>query len=177
MKLEVVMKAKDVVVVFTSKSIKTMLAEGGSGNWRANEKKLCRCVWIVAVRNRHARRREGTEAHGSGFLIGQISGLKPSVNPEQPSRFVIAFDRYAELDLPNAWRKGHRNPVAYTTLGDLGIDLEKLRWKVPPNNGNATETKSVREDDVPSVLIAKARQMIAQSLSISPSAVKISVEF
>ena len=173
------MKAKDVVVVLTSKSLETMVKEGGSGNWRANENKLCRCHWIIAVRNRHSRRREGNEEHGSAFLIGRITGLKPSVNPEQPDRHVIAFDKYAQLDLPNAWRKGHRNPVAYATLEDLGIDPDKLKWRQTPPGPRAvapTEAKNMVEDQTPAEFVENTRQMIARFLSIAPSAVKISIE-
>ena len=171
------MKTKDVVMVFTSKSIETMLREGGSGNWKASEKKLCRCVWIVAARNRHARRREGNEEHGSAFLIGRIVGLKPSVNPEQPNRFVIAFDRYGELNIPNAWRKGNGDPVAYTTLDDLGIDLKEIRWKVLPSGiGEPESANKGAKHETPGAVIAKAKQTIAQSLSIPFAAVRISIE-
>ncbi len=173
------MRDKDVVMVFTSKSIETMIGEGGSGNWKANEKRLYRCRWVVAVRNRHSRRREGNEEHGSAFLIGRIAGLKPSANPDQPTRLVIAFDKYAQIDLPNSWRKGNRNPVAYTTLEELRIDPEKLRWKEIAANRRAakhSEPKGHVERQAPAAVLEEAKQMIARFLSVAPSAVKISIE-
>src|SRR5271155_1166617 len=111
--------AKDVVMVFTSKSLETMESEGGSGNWAARKDRLEHAKWLVAVRNRNSNWSQGDEAHGSAFLIGRITGAKPSP-PSEPNRFVITFDEYAEIDIPKAWGN-NRNPVTYTSLTDLGI--------------------------------------------------------
>ena len=67
----------DVVMVLTSKSIETMVSDGGSGNWRANEDKIRRCRWVVAARNRHSDWSEGNEDHGTAFLIGRVVGVRP----------------------------------------------------------------------------------------------------
>jgi len=117
---------EDVVMVLTSKALPTMVSEGGSGDWSANEDRLRRCRWLVAVRNRHSDWSEGHEDHGTAFLIGRIVGVKPGVDISE--RFVIVFDRYAELNLPDRW-PGHRNPVAYSSLEKLGIDPAQLEWK------------------------------------------------
>src|SRR5277367_5379168 len=114
----------DVVMVFTSKSLETMKQEGGSGNWAANKDRIKHAKWIVATRNQKSTWTQGTEEHGSAFFIGRISGIKQAPAPEN-TRYVIVFDRYAELNLPGAWT-GDRNPVAYTDLEALGIDPDKL---------------------------------------------------
>src|SRR5580692_1750476 len=106
----------DVVMVLTSKCFETMVAEGGSGNWKANEDRIRRCRWVVAVRNRHSDWSEGKEEHGTAFLIGRVVGVKPSRHEDESDRLVIVFDRYATLNKPNAWPAGHRNPVAYSSL-------------------------------------------------------------
>ena len=85
---------KDVLMVFTSKSLATMQHEGGSGNWAANKDRLRHAKWIVATRNEKSNWSQGTEAHGSAFMIGRVSGIKPAPAPEQ-NRFVVSFDRYA----------------------------------------------------------------------------------
>ncbi len=169
--------SKDVVMVLTSKSFETMVAEGGSGNWKANEDSIRRCRWIVAVRNRHTDWSQGKEEHGTAFLIGKVVGVKPSA--EHKDRLVIAFDRYASLNKPNAWPNGFRNPVCYTTLEDLGINSEELKWKEFPGSSRAAvSSKEEAEPDrqLPSAVLEKAKLMIAASLSIAPSAVKISIQ-
>lgn len=168
---------KDVVMLLTSKSLDTMFSEGGSGNWKANENRIRRCRWIVAARNRHTDWSQGKEDHGTAFLIGRVVGVKPS--SEYEDRLVIVFDRYASLNMPNVWPSGYRNPVCYTSLEKLGVNSEELEWKDFPGNSQATiaqskERKSERQP--PSAVLEKAKLMIAASLSIAPSAVKISIQ-
>jgi hypothetical protein len=155
---------KDTVMVFTSKSLETMRLEGGTGNWAAKEERLKHSKWVIATRNQKSDWAQGEEPHGSAFLIGRVSGVQPAPAPEE-GRFVIGFDRYAELNIANAWTN-NRNPVAYTSLDALGIDPEKLDWDVLPG-----ETSSK-----PRIVIDQARLMIAQALSIAPEAVKITVD-
>jgi hypothetical protein len=165
------MAMRDVLMVFTSKSLTTMRQEGGSGNWAANKDRIRHAKWIVATRNEKSGWSQGKEGHGAAFLIGRVSGIKQAPAPEQ-NRFVIAFDKYAELNLPNAWT-GSRNPVTYTDLAALGLNPDDLVWEefVPlqleERVGNVSE---------PSVVIDRARSMIAQAFSISPNAVKITVD-
>jgi hypothetical protein len=162
----------DVVMVFTSKSLETMEQEGGSGNWAANKDRIKRAKWIVATRNKKSGWTQGDEDHGSAFLIGRVAGIKPAPPPES-NRFVVVFDRYAELNLPNAWT-GHRNPVTYTDLATLGIDPEKLEWKEFIGAAGDLE-HSVVPGITPGTVIDQARAMIAHALSINPEAVKITV--
>lgn len=165
---------KDTVMVFTSKSLETMQAEGGSGDWKSDEERLKHMKWFVATRNQRSGWTQGDEEHGSAFLIGHVVDIKPS--PSEPKRFVIAFDRYAEIHVPNAWTHD-RNPVAYTNLETLGINPEELQWK--PFTGKAVDCEfpaahnytASRVGDV----IDQARAMIASSLQISPDAVKITI--
>jgi hypothetical protein len=167
----------EVVMVLTSKSFETMRAEGGSGNWRANEESIRRCRWLVAVRNRHSDWSQGDEDHGTAFLIGRVVGVKPSLHPEEKDRLVIVFDRYAQLRKERAWPSGHRNPVAYTTLKALGIQPDTLEWKDFTQRSRLLEASNGQTKcESPADALERARHLIAQSLSIAPSAVKISIE-
>lgn len=168
---------KDVVMVLTSKSLETMISEGGSGNWKANENRIRRCRWIVAVRNRHTDWSQGKEEHGTAFLIGRVVGVKPS--PEYADRLVIVFDRYASLNKANVWPSGFRNPVCYSTLEKLGINSDDIKWKDFPGTvqtSTASKEEAESERQLPSAVLEKAKLMIAASLSIAPSAVKISIQ-
>jgi hypothetical protein len=163
---------KDVLMVFTSKSLATMRQEGGSGNWAANKDRLRHAKWIVATRNEKSNWSQGAEAHGSAFMVGRVSGIKPAPAPEQ-NRFVVSFDKYADLDIPNAWT-GSRNPVTYTDLATVGVNPDALDWKdFDPRHSS----DSAVSPNKPSLVIDRARSMIAEAFSISPDAVKITVAF
>jgi len=165
-------RMKDAVMVFTSKSLETMRLEGGTGNWAAKEERLKHSKWVIATRNQKSNWAQGEEPHGSAFLIGRVNGVKPAPAPEE-GRFVIGFDRYAELNIANAWTN-NRNPVAYTSLDALGIDPEKLEWKPFEIQNEAFPSETSNK---PRIVIDQARSMIARALSIDPEAVKITVDF
>jgi hypothetical protein len=160
----------DTVMVFTSKSLKTMKIEGGSGNWAANKRRVEHVKWLVATRNHKSNWTQGDEEHGSAFLIGRVTGVMPASAPEE-GRFVIVFDRFAELNIPKAWTN-NRNPVAYTSLNTLGIDPDKLDWK---DFVTAPVSSEIPTMLAPATVVDQARAMIANALSISPDAVKITV--
>jgi hypothetical protein len=160
----------DVVMVFTSKSLETMKQEGGSGNWAANKDRIKHAKWIVATRNQKSGWTQGTEEHGSAFLIGRVSGIKPAPAPES-NRFVIVFDSYADLSLPDTWT-GDRNPVAYTDLKTLGINPDALEWK---DFGGLREGSEGTSGTTPAAVLDHARMLVANAFSVSPDAVKITV--
>ena len=118
-----------VVVVFTARPIEEILEHGGSGDWRLDPERAKRAVYLVCTHNgRNPASRARTPAHGAATLIGRIAGVAPS--PEEPSRWLIKISEYIVLTpaIPNIWGKsGHlRYPVWYTTLEELGIDLNGL---------------------------------------------------
>jgi hypothetical protein len=67
------MTMKDVLMVFTSKSLTTMKQEGGSGNWAANRDRIRHAKWIVATRNEKSSWTQGNEGHGSASLLRSTS--------------------------------------------------------------------------------------------------------
>jgi hypothetical protein len=126
-----------VVRLFTGKCYKTIVAEGGFGHWRASEKSILSCSYVLAVRNRHSKWAENSEehgaSHGTAFMIARIVGLKPSPVPRFSGRFVIVFDRFARLSRPNSWPARMQNPISYTDLDSLKLDLTDLTWQEFPS--------------------------------------------
>ena len=99
----------DTVVVFTSKNLETFFGEGGSGDWVANEDRLAKCSYLVAVANAHSNWSvHSQEKHGHAFFIGKILGVKPVST--SPKRLIIQVSEYAEIDISDSWG-GQRNPV------------------------------------------------------------------
>jgi hypothetical protein len=115
------------VVTFTARPLEWILADEGSRDWRLDAERARRCEYLVCTQNRHnADFGAPTAPHGAAFLIGRISDVVQS--PERPGRWLIKISEYIECNVPNTWGKsGHlRYPVWYTTLEDLGIDLDTL---------------------------------------------------
>lgn len=122
--------SQEIPVVFTAKSVETLLAEGGTSAWRLDRNHARQCAYVVCTRNAKAEWVEGPEPHQSAFLVGKISDVVPA--PDRPERYLIQFREYARVDIPNVW-KGDRNPIRYSTLQELGIDPVKLKWQPIPN--------------------------------------------
>ena len=129
--------AHSAVVTFTAKNLQRILDDGGSRDWRLDADRARRSAFLVCTQNRHnVGSGAPTAEHGHAFLIGRISGVVPSPSPEQPDRWLIKISEYIACDIPNIWAKfGHlRYPVWYTTLEELGIELDTLPpfEKLPP---------------------------------------------
>ena len=124
-----------VLVLFTSKLVSTIFNEGGTQAWVLNQAHARRCFYAVLCRHTRGRnappKDQVPEPHGSAFLVGRISDVKPakSAHPNAiKDRWKIVFDEYVEICVPNVW-KSWRNPVKYMTFEELGIDIERLDFK------------------------------------------------
>jgi hypothetical protein len=131
------------VAVFTNRGLPRILSEGGTQAWALKPENAKKYTYVVCAQNRD----DGdwgapTHAQGQGFLIGRLKDVLPS--PEgRPGRYIITFDEYAEIDVPNMayqWR----NPVRYIELSEFGIDPDKLKWKrnLPHTDGEPPRAAS-----------------------------------
>ena len=116
----------DTVMVFTGETFDELRLRGWSGNWVAGLARVQSMEWFVATRSNGRTNRRAGHRHRSGFFLGRVSGAGAAPFPEV-GRVTIYFDRYAAIDVPEAWVR-IRNPVAYVALKDLGIEPEKLEW-------------------------------------------------
>ncbi|WP_280220655.1 hypothetical protein [Nocardia neocaledoniensis] len=121
---------ENAIVVFTGKSAEKILREGGSQAWKLDPSRARRCEWLVCTQNAHNYEdyADGAAPHGSAFLVGRISRISPSTDPGCEDRWLIEIDEYARIDQPKVWG-GERNPVRYTNLAGLGIDLDEVEFK------------------------------------------------
>jgi len=170
---EAVPMSDEVLAVLTYKSVETCLEVGGTQSWALDRAHAMRCKYVVLCRNGKHARVEGTEDHRAAFLIGTISDVVRA--EEREGRWLVAFDRYALLDRLNVWTGG-RNPVAYTTLEKLGIDLASLTFQDAPNP--ATSTHDELEEHAASLhglTIAQAKAALAITFGVKPEAVEITI--
>lgn len=143
--------SENAVIVFTGKSFDSVLKEGGSQSWKLDAGRAKRCEYLVCTQNAHNPEAyaDGTEPHGSAFLIGRISRISPATDGE-PSRWKIQFSEYARVTVPNVWT-GDRNPVRYSTIESLGIDVGNLDFEqfqeeqVRPDTARASAGLTIRE--------------------------------
>lgn len=170
-------KNTHVIAVFTGKSVETILEEGGSSAWVVTPSKVENYEYVVCCRS-GVDWAEGSEEKGTAFLIGRISEVVPS--PIAPQRWLIRFSEFAEVEFPDAW-KGWRNPVRYTTLNNMGIDLSGERFKPMPRHGPAHHTpkkiptKKIATSEIVGMTIAEAKRGLANTFGVTPDAVEITI--
>ena len=168
--------AKDnaAVVVFTADTREKILYEGGSGDWVVSAKKADSCKYIVCCRKPNwSNRKEGISARAA-FLIGRVAGLRErpdSGNDRDQMRYLIQMADYAELEKPGVWRDDVRNPVAYSTLDDLQIDLRGLKFKPMPAGADTTNESSGAKQ----MTLADAKKGLAATFGVSPDDIEITI--
>jgi len=164
----------DTLIVFTARSPERIIREGGSQAWLLNPARAKLCAWLVCTQNRHNPDHEfsdATEPHGCGFLLGRISGVRPS--EEDEGRWLISISEFARINYPDLWDHG-RNPVRYTSLGELGISLDGVQFQPMPTS--AEPRPPVGSQRVPPTLtIAEAKRALAASFGVKPEAIEITI--
>ena len=164
------------IAVFTGKSVERLLQDGGSGSWVLNPKNARPHRYVVCVRNQHGTHAGGEEAHGSAFLVGTISGFDRLGSEKGVERWRIQFDRYALIDRPDVWNN-RRNPVRYTTLGELGIDPTELDFQpAPAPAGASADREPEPARAVRKLTIAEAKEGLAAMLGVSLEAIEITIK-
>jgi hypothetical protein len=157
------------LVVLTKETRRDILGKGGSGHWVINPKSVDRCQYLVCCRRALWENRSEKIPHRTAFLVGRIAALTKldkSENERGQARFLIGISDYAEIDIPNVWRKELRNPVAYDTLKHLGIKLSDLKFRaVARSIGGAGEPARMT--------IAQAKEALAATFGVKPEDVEI----
>lgn len=166
------------IAIFTFKSREHILAIGGTNSWALNRAHARTFPWVVCCRNANNPAAEGTEPHGSAFIVGRVKDIIPSPEPGWEHRWLIQMDEYAEVAIPQVWQ-GWRNPVRYTTLEDLGIDPSTLTFMPMPAPAEAAiaEIGEIEQaEDAPFTLtIARAKEGLANTFGVTTEAVEITI--
>ena len=172
---------QNAIVVFTARSPERLIREGGSQAWVLNAARAKQCAWLVCTQNRHNPDHvfsDATEPHGTGFLIGRISGVHPSLEEGGRNRWLIEFSEFARIDCPGLWDH-RRNPVRYATLKELGIDPSALNWVPMPTPALATqpagENSDTRRTEVRPLTMAEAKKGLALTFNVPPEAIEITI--
>ncbi len=165
------------IAVFTAHSRSEILEVGGSASWVVAEKQARRREFLVCIRNTRDVDFHDHEPHGTAFLIGRISGLKAyGLDRKGIQRWIIEISEYAFVDYPDKWREW-RNPVKYTTLEELGIDLKKLKFKpMPPVTKEPLPPPIQGRSKTGALTIAEAKAGLALQFGVLPEAIEIVIK-
>jgi hypothetical protein len=165
------------IAVFTADSRDEIVAVGGSVSWVVAEKQARRREFLVCIRNAREVAFHDHEPHGTAFLVGRISGLKAyGQDKKGMQRFIIEISEYAVVDYPEAWGEW-RNPVKYTTLEELGIDLKKLVFKPMPAPTKLLTAPAPRDRSKTGALtIAEAKAGLALQFGVPPETIEILIK-
>jgi hypothetical protein len=179
---------EDSVIVFTARSPERIVREGGSKSWVLNPVRARQCKWLICTQNQHNPDHsfsDATEPHGTAFLLGKISGIKPSLEDDGAGRWLIAISGFARINYPNLWQ-GRRNPVGYARLADLGINLEGVKFKGINLEGvkfkslfeigdESTRSQPQSRSVDSSSAIREAKKALAAALGVKPEAIEITI--
>jgi hypothetical protein len=166
-------KNNSAIVVFTSDSVDKIVNDRGSGDWVVSAKKADRCEYLVCCRKPNwSNRKEGIPGRAA-FLIGRVAGLierADSKNSRDQMRYLIRMTDFAKLEKPGVWKDKVRNPVAYSTLDELQIDLRGLKFERMP------ELDAETAKDFPGakqMTIADAKNGLALTFGVSADDIEI----
>ncbi|HEX5461432.1 MAG TPA: hypothetical protein VFX20_15825 [Steroidobacteraceae bacterium] len=176
-------RAEDTIVVFTARSPEQIVREGGSQAWKLDPVRARQCTWLVCTQNQHHPNHEfstATQPHRSGFLLGRISEIRrPPEHPESTKRWQVAISKFARIDVAELWDHG-RNPVRYTSLAELGINIEGLEWRPVSGEQDPDLAPTQPREPTPNVpeallTIAEAKKRLAVTFGVRPEAIEIVV--
>ena len=120
--------------------------------WKLDPGRVRKLTYLVCVQNRN----DGdwgrpTHDQGEGFLIGKISGVEVNTEDRETNRYIIKFDEYAEISVPDMWQKlgGLRNPLHYLEDLERFVDVDALQWKLvqPGTDGEPPCAASLPHSD------------------------------
>jgi len=159
------------IAVFTSKIEETLVADGGSQSWRLNLRKAHNRRFLVCCWNAGGDFPLAIPGYSNGeaYLVAPIKSIAPSL--EATGRHIIKFDRFARVRIPKAWPR-QRYPISYSTLTDMGINLNALKFEEITESVSAQ--RSPTDETVHSPLTIEAAKIgIAQYFGVPVTAIEI----
>jgi hypothetical protein len=116
-----------------------------------------KCKFLVCCSSQGANQK-------TSFLVGKISGTEFTYTGESgKDRYLVTISEYASIDIPNSWN-GQQNPVRYTSLEELGIDLNSLNFE------------KISKPESTSFTIAQAKAGLAKNYGISEDNIEIIIK-
>ncbi len=158
---------KDTILTYTANDVEFIKTKGCDKSWVLNKNRAENCAYLVCCHSRGADKR-------SAFLVGRKSDISfVCIDDSGNKRWAIEISEYASIDLPNVW-EGWRNPVRYTTLEELGIDLSTLKFEKIQKIEKEEKQTEIKE--IPPLSIEQAKEGISKKFDISPDQIEIVIK-
>ena len=128
------LRMSESILVFTHRSLEFLTKLNGSTSWQLNPERARNCDYVICARNTNSPLADKDYPHSSAFLVGKISNVVQSLNlPRDEHRYMIEFEEYAEVSIPNVWQ-GWRSPVIYKDTDELEsvFNFNSLNWVAVP---------------------------------------------
>lgn len=174
---------KNALIVFTAKTIPMIQNQGGTASWALSAASMRDVRYVVCTRNTDRKFDEEcgprTEAHGSAFLVGKVSGLKFIKEKNNRKRYLVQMSEYARVSVPDFWTHD-RIPTRYTdtdSLQERGIDVDMLEWlPMPDADGVIGVIPHLAESAAPvseGLTIAQAKHGLSVKFGVPEEAIQI----
>ena len=145
------------IQTFTENSLEDILDHGGDYDWVLDQDRAKKCQYLVCCSSQGANRK-------SSFLVGKISGVDFTYTRESSKNsYLVRISEYAEINIPDSW-PGNQNPVRYTSLEELNIDLASLKFQKISKSVSASFT------------IAQAKTGLAKHYGVSEDSIEITIK-
>lgn len=200
------MTVRNFFAVYTAHGLRDFEVFGGTARWKAVPQNVGKCKYVVCVKKAGVMQGgfgNPDVAPGTAFLIGRITDVKEVAvgdslfymgdDYETPGRYLIKFDSYADISIPDFWTKSQK-PFAYRPekqlLDMLSVsDLEMLDFK-PLRNASEEDVASYadrlqtgrprgRNIAVPNtqrgLTISEARLGLAQQFGVAEENIEITI--
>jgi hypothetical protein len=149
---------KTALQTFTENSLEDILDRGGDYDWVLDQDRAKKCQYLVCCSSQGANR-------GSSFLVGKISGAEFTYASEdgKNKRYLVSISEYASINIPDSW-PGNQNPIRYTSLEELNIDLASLKFE------------KVSKPISSSFTITQAKAGLAKHYGVSEDSIEITIK-
>jgi len=147
------------IQTFTQNSFEDIASQAGDYSWSLDQNRAKNYKFLVCCSSVGASR-------GSGFLVGKISGVEfHKLDDKGKNRYIIQVSEVAVIDIPDLW-PGNQNPIRYTSLEELGIDLSGLKF----------EKVAATPSHSHSLTIAQAKAGLAENYGVSQDNIEIIIK-
>ena len=157
------------MAAFTARGKAQILSEGGSQAWRLSSSRANKYEYVVCVQNTTPTWGSPEAKHHEAFLVGRISSVTKS-KEGQGVRWILNFDAYADISVADQW-DGNRNPVAYSHLEDMGIDIDDLDFKKMPDPVPESNNSGIRP-----LTLSEAKEGLALNFCVDKDDIEITIK-
>ncbi len=168
-----IIKNTAAICVLTGQGLETILKVGGSQSWVLDPKRAKKYPYVVCVQNVPDLGDWGNASaeHHTAFVVGKLIEIVPTTDKgASEGRWLLRFSEYAQIRLVDAWQ-GFRNPVRYTDLVEMNIDVNALQFHPMPE----IKIFPINDVKVTGLSLSQAKAGLALTFGVDPTGIEITI--